>query len=66
MVEASRSELLWQVVCGAYRELGFDALADEVFESLVAARVIEPTSKADTLYNCLARCLERDYRSQPG
>lgn len=80
VVEASRSELLWQVVCGAYRELGFDALADEVFESLVAARVIEPTSKADTLrvlsevgvpaphentlYKCLARCVARDYRSQ--
>ncbi len=80
VVEASRSELLWQVVCGAYRELGFDALADEVFESLVTARVIEPTSKADTLrvlsevgvpaphentlYKCLARCVARDYRSQ--
>lgn len=46
--------------------MGFDALADEVFASLVIARLIEPTSKADTLYNCLARCLERDYRSQPG
>ncbi len=80
VVEDSRSELLWQVVTGAYRQLGFDTVADEVFESLVAARVIEPTSKADTLrvlsevgvpaphentlYKCLARCVARDYRSQ--
>lgn len=80
VVEDSRSELLWQVVTGGYRQLGFDTVADEVFESLVAARVIEPTSKADTLrvladvgvpvphentlYKCLARCVARDYRSQ--
>ncbi|WP_282006861.1 IS1634 family transposase [Propioniciclava sinopodophylli] len=80
VVEHSRSGLLWDALSGAYQALGFDALADEVFASLVIARLIEPTSKADTirvltevgvraphentLYNCLARCLERDYRSQ--
>lgn len=80
MVEHSRSGLLWDALSGAYQALGFDALVDEVFASLVIARLIEPTSKADTirvltevgvraphentLYNCLARCLERDYRSQ--
>lgn len=80
IVEDSRSEVLWSVLSHAYGVLGFDQVADETFRSLVLARIIEPTSKADTirvlseigvpaphentLYNCLRRCVARDYRQQ--
>jgi hypothetical protein len=62
----------------AYRAVDFTALEDEAFMKLVLARIIEPTSKADTirvledvgiaaphlntLYAALRRCQERDYR----
>lgn len=72
--------LLWEVLAGAYTKLGFDAVGDEAFKALVLARIVEPTSKADTvrvldevgvsapalntIYRCLQRCQERDYRGQ--
>jgi hypothetical protein len=42
---------LWEALCHAYRVLGFDAATegDEVLRDLVAARIIEPTSKVDAL-----------------
>jgi hypothetical protein len=42
---------LWDALTRAYRVLGFDAAAgrDEVFEALVLARLVEPTSKLDTI-----------------
>ena len=42
---------LWDALCRAYQVLGFDRAAggDEVFRDLVLARIIEPTSKADSL-----------------
>ncbi len=71
---------LWNVLIGAYARLGFDILADEAFRAMVLARVIEPTSKADTvrvldeigapapavrtLFRSLARCEKRDYREK--
>jgi len=77
-VAGTRSQLLWDVLAGAYTRLGFDAVDDEAFQALVLGRVIEPTSKADTLrvladigvpapslrtvFRALARCIERDYR----
>ncbi|BAK34892.1 putative transposase [Microlunatus phosphovorus NM-1] len=80
VVERSAAELLWSVLAGAYRRLGFDRVDEEVFALLVGARLVEPTSKVDTirvlselglpaphrntLYNCLRRCIEGDYRSQ--
>lgn len=80
VVEAKASVLLWNVLVGAYRALGFEQVADEVFAQLVGARIIEPTSKVDTIRvlgelglaaphrntigNCLARCVGRDYRSR--
>nr|WP_255443555.1 IS1634 family transposase [Tessaracoccus sp. MC1679] len=80
VVERTSSELLWPVLTDAYERLGFDQINDEVFKALVTARIIEPTSKQDTLrvlgdlglpvphlntlYNCLRRCVERDYRSR--
>jgi Transposase DDE domain len=77
-VAGTRSQLLWNVLAGAYTRLGFDAVDDVVFQALVLGRVIEPTSKADTLpvladigvpapalrtvFRALALCIERDYR----
>ena len=48
---ASCSQHLWEALCCAYRVLGVDAATegDEVFRDLVAARIIEPTSKVDAL-----------------
>jgi hypothetical protein len=74
-----RSQLLWDVLAVAYARLGFDAIADEAFRALVLTRIIEPTSKADslrvleeigvtapalrTVFRALGRCVERDYRN---
>ncbi len=41
--------MLWQVLTDAYARLGFDALDDAAFAQLALARVVEPTSKADSL-----------------
>ena len=48
---ATKSSHLWEALCTAYRVLGFDAAVDgdAVFRDLVLARIIEPTSKADSL-----------------
>lgn len=70
--------LLWDVLAAAYAHLGFDAIEDEAFAAMVLARIIEPTSKADTirvldevgapcpslrtLFRALQRCQQRDYR----
>ena len=77
-VAGARSQLLWDALAGGYARLGLDAVGDEAFKALVLGRVIEPTSKADTLrvladigvqapslrtvFRSLVRCLERDYR----
>ena len=63
-----------------YERLGFDVIDDEAFFQLVAARLVEPTSKSDsvrvldelgvnvvhrnTFLSCLTRAKERDYRAQ--
>jgi len=48
---ATKSSHLWNALCTAYQVLGFDVAAegDAVFRDLVLARIIEPTSKADSL-----------------
>jgi hypothetical protein len=48
---ASRAGHLWDALCRAYDALGFEAAAggDDVFRALVLARIIEPTSKLDSL-----------------
>jgi hypothetical protein len=77
-VVGTASLLLWEALEAAYARLGFDAVGDQAFQALVLGRVIEPTSKADTLrvlaevgvpapslrtvFRSLARCLEADYR----
>jgi Transposase DDE domain len=50
-IVASRMGYLWEGLCRAYDLLGFtDATdGDAVFRDLVLARIIEPTSKADSL-----------------
>jgi len=78
-VVRSYSGLLWQALVGVWEVLGFDeAVGDQAFRALVLARVVEPTSKADsarvladlgawgpsrrTVFRCLDRCQERGYR----
>jgi hypothetical protein len=48
---ATKSSYLWEALYTAYRVLAFDTATggDEVFRDLVLARIIEPTSKADSL-----------------
>ena len=41
--------MLWDVLEDAYARLGFDGVGNDTFKKLVLARVVEPTSKADTL-----------------
>ena len=76
-VAGMSSRLLWDVLASAYQRLGFAAVGDETFK-LVLARIIEPTSKADTIrvldeigvaapglrtiFRSLDRCVARDYR----
>ena len=50
-IVSSRMGHLWDALGRAYDALGFDRAAggDEVFRQLVAARIIEPTSKQDSL-----------------
>ncbi|MEU8227952.1 IS1634 family transposase [Kribbella sp. NPDC048915] len=71
--------VLWQVLRTGYERLGFDALEDDAFAQLVLARIVEPTSKADslrvltdlgvrhaslrTMFRSLHRAQERDYRA---
>lgn len=78
-VQGSASQLLTDVIRGAYQALRFDVLDDEAFFQLVLARLVEPTSKSDsvrvieelgleavhrnTFMNALHRCAQRDYRA---
>jgi hypothetical protein len=50
-ITSSKSALLWEALCAAYCQVGFAEAtgSDEAFEQLVLARIIEPTSKADSL-----------------
>lgn len=80
VITSKSSALLWQVLGDAYARLGFDVIGDESFRHLVLARVVEPTSKADslrvldnlgiahaslrTMFRSLKRCIERGYREQ--
>jgi hypothetical protein len=50
-ITSSRMEYLWDALGHAYQLLGFKEAAggDEVFRLLVLARIVEPTSKLDSL-----------------
>ncbi len=80
LITSKRSALLWNVLSDAHARLGFDVVADEAFAQLVLARIIEPTSKADsirvlaevgvesaslrTMFRSLQRAQKRDYRAK--
>jgi hypothetical protein len=79
-VVKTSSALLFDVLAGVYSDLGFDGLGDDVFEDLVIARVVEPTSPLDmdrvlaemgrrsaslsTRKRTLKRCATGDYRGR--
>jgi len=79
VVEETASLIVWEALEAVYAWLGFNQIADEAFKALVLARIIEPTSKADTVrvlaelgvpgpsrvtfMRCLKRVIERDYRT---
>ena len=49
VVKSSRSGILIDTIRRVYTRLGFDILDDEVFFQLVAARLVEPASKSDSV-----------------
>jgi hypothetical protein len=49
VVEATSSQILWEALGGVYGALGFAAVRDEAFRALVLGRIVEPTSKLDTV-----------------
>jgi len=78
-LKQSYSSLLWQIICRQYTRLGFDQLNDNVFAALCIARLVEPTSKLDSLrvladlgvnqldknqlFRCLQKVVAENYRS---
>jgi hypothetical protein len=50
-ITSTQSKHLWDALSGVYDRLGFDTATgrDEVFRQLVLARLVEPTSKLDSL-----------------
>lgn len=67
-IKRSFSGLLWNILREQYNRLGFNQLDDEVFEALCIARIVEPTSKLDSLrvlYDLGVDCFDRNklYRS---
>ena len=46
---ATSSRLLYDVLGAIYDWVGFDCVGDAVFRDLVIARIVEPTSKVDSL-----------------
>jgi hypothetical protein len=49
VVVGQPAKILWDVPARSYERLGFDALGDDVFKKIVLARIVEPTSKIDSL-----------------
>lgn len=72
------SQLLLNLLLGLYSNLGFNQLEDAIFAYLCVARIVEPTSKLDSirvlselgvsaidrnkLYRCLHQIIAKDYR----
>ncbi len=48
-VTGTASLVLWEALERLYADLGFGVVKDEAFKQLVLARIVEPTSKADTV-----------------
>ena len=82
VVTATPSLVLWEALERVYTDLRFDVLGDRTFRQLVLGRIIEPTSKIDTLRvleevgvwtpsistvkNVLTRTVDRGYRDTLG
>lgn len=49
VVQSTASRVLWDALSSVYAGLGFDVVGDECFRQLVLARVVEPTSKLDSI-----------------
>ncbi len=49
VVEGTASLIVWEALGAVYASLGFAQIADNAFKALVLARIIEPTSKLDSL-----------------
>jgi hypothetical protein len=80
VVTGTASLLVWEALADVYASLGFEQVGDDAFKALVLGRIIEPTSKVDTLRvlaelgvpvpsrstvtRCVRRVTERDYRSR--
>ena len=78
-LKRSVSHLLMKILTEQYNLLGFDQLKDDIFTYLCIARIVEPTSKLDSLrvlaelgvtglsknrlYRCLGKVIANDYRS---
>lgn len=78
-LKQSFSSVLFQVLKKQYQNLGLSKLDDEYFTYLCIARIVEPTSKLDSLrvlsdlginnlskdrlYRCLARTVANNYRT---
>lgn len=79
-VKGKSSQLLIDVIQSTWERLGFDQVRDEAFFQLVLARLVEPTSKLDSIRviedlgiasmhlssfkRALKRCAAKDYRAQ--
>ncbi len=79
-LQQSYSGLLLEILTKQYNYLGFNELKDSDFAYLSIARLVEPTSKLDSLrvlndlgvagiskdrlYRCLKRVIKKDYRTQ--
>jgi transposase len=79
ILKESFSYLLMQTLQEQYNLLGFDQLRDDIFANLCVARIVEPTSKLDSLrvlaelgvsglsknrlYRCLGQVIANDYRT---
>jgi len=78
-LKESVSYLLLQILTEQYNLLGFNQLRDDIFSDLCVARIVEPTSKLDSLrvlaelgvrglsknrlYRCLGQVIANDYRT---
>jgi len=49
LLRRSVSDVLYDALLEQYQALGFDQLHDDDFANLVIARIVEPTSKLDSL-----------------
>lgn len=79
VLRRSSSDLLFRSIREHYSRLGFDKLNDELFALLCVARIVEPTSKLDSIrvlsdlgletlqkdsvYRCLARIISNNYQA---